>query len=207
MSTTYSVTKAANRLKLSTSTIRRFADTFVDYLPDYGKQQKGKRRELTESDLRHIFALVRMMENQPPGYGREDLLQALQEGQEQLVVPASLPRVENLAEAPVESPTASQEAPQPLATITPAQLEAFTDVLQRISVHLDKESAESKHLAPLDRLTAALEQDAAARKEEAEARKQQAATMDRMITALHAFIAAVVFILLITIAVAAGWIG
>jgi hypothetical protein len=31
--------------------------------------------------------------------------------------------------------------------------------------------------------------------------------MDRMITALHAFIAAVVFILLITIAVAAGWIG
>jgi hypothetical protein len=207
MMTTYSVTEAASRLKLSTSTIRRFADTFSDYLPDYGKQRKGKRRELTESDLRHILALVHLMENQPPGYGRDDLLQALQDGRERLVVPASLPRAESLAEAPVEPLTASQEAPQPLATITPAQLEAFTDVLQRISAHLDREAADNKQLAPLERLSAALEQDAAARKEEADARKQQAATMDRLITALHAFIAAVVFILLITIAVAAGWIG
>jgi DNA-binding transcriptional MerR regulator len=93
MANHYSPTQAARRLGVSTATIRRFADTFAELLPDYGEIEEGMRREFTEADLRHLWSIIQLMNEQPQGTSRQDLLDRLRDSKAPpLVVPAVLPQ-------------------------------------------------------------------------------------------------------------------
>jgi DNA-binding transcriptional MerR regulator len=116
MANRYSPTQAARRLDVSTATIRRFADTFAELLPDYGEIDEGMRREFTEADLRHLWAIIQLMNEQPQGTSRQDLLDRLRDPKAPpLVVPAVLPLpTEGLvAPEPVEKELKATGEPQP----------------------------------------------------------------------------------------------
>ena len=92
MSTPYQPSEASSLLGISRSTLRRYADTFQEFLPDYGRRRKGDRRLFSDGDLRTLWAIMDL-QKRTDVEGRDDLLDQLESPQgPQLVVPATLPR-------------------------------------------------------------------------------------------------------------------
>lgn len=86
----YTVKQSAELLGTSTATVRRIADEFAEHLPDY-QHTKGQVRQLTDNDLRTIYAIQsRLIDN--PAKTRAAILAELSEPDtEPLVIPATLP--------------------------------------------------------------------------------------------------------------------
>ena len=105
MSTTYPPSEASSRLGISRSSLRRYADLFREFLPDYNRKQKGQRRYFTDGDLRTLWAIMDLQKRSDVE-SREDLLDQLRRPDgPQLVVPASLPK-------PVPEPTPADQGDQ-----------------------------------------------------------------------------------------------
>ena len=76
MSTTYPPSEASSRLGISRSSLRRYADLFREFLPDYNRKQKGQRRYFTDGDLRTLWAIMDLQKRSDVE-SREDLLDQL----------------------------------------------------------------------------------------------------------------------------------
>ena len=97
----YSVSAAADLLSVSVSTVRRIADEFTGYLPDY-QPLPGEARRLSTADVLAISAILTRLQSRP-GLTRSALLRELSApGSEPLVIPAGLP---------VRQPQTAQESP------------------------------------------------------------------------------------------------
>jgi DNA-binding transcriptional MerR regulator len=150
---TYSPTQAARELGVSTATVRRFADTFAELLPDYSKIAEGERREFTDADLRHLWAIIQLMNEQPQGTSRQDLLASLQAADAPpLVVPARLPtpaETEIAQQPPEPEPVPPDNYPQ-----LPAQRRGLdSDMTEMVSTLIEAQStlvgAQSQQLPDL----------------------------------------------------------
>ena len=123
----YTVSSAAALLSVSVSTVRRIADEFTGYLPDY-QPLPGEARRLSTADVLTISAILTRLQARP-GLTRSALLAELSApGSEPLIIPASLP---------TKAPSTAQESPgraipsQPIQTdVIPSQtaLQALADV-------------------------------------------------------------------------------
>ena len=97
----YSVSAAADLLSVSVSTVRRIADEFTGYLPDY-QPLPGEARRLSTADVLTISAILTRLQSRP-GLTRSALLRELSApGSEPLVIPAELP---------VRQPQTAQDSP------------------------------------------------------------------------------------------------
>lgn len=86
----YTVSAAAAALSVSVSTVRRIADDFSGYLPDY-QPLPGEARRLSAADVLTISAILTRLQARP-GLTRSALLTELSApGSEPLIIPASLP--------------------------------------------------------------------------------------------------------------------
>ena len=127
MTPQYTVSSAAALLSVSVSTVRRIADEFTGYLPDY-QPLPGEARRLSTADVLTISAILTRLQARP-GLTRSALLAELSApGSEPLIIPASLP---------TKAPSTAQESPgraipsQPIQTdVIPSQtaLQALADV-------------------------------------------------------------------------------
>lgn len=142
MATQYTVSSAASQLGVSVSTVRRIADEFTGYLPDY-QPLPGEARRLSTADVLTISAILTRLQSRP-GLTRSALLRELSApGSEPLIVPAELPvrqpptaqdspgRAIDAVAIP-DSPRDTQTAIQALSTIAAdvARLHARIDGLQ-----------------------------------------------------------------------------
>jgi DNA-binding transcriptional MerR regulator len=83
--------QAADMLGVSKTTVRRYADTFQDVLPDFGKQD-GQRRTFTFQDVLYLWAIIDLHKRQPDGTSRDDVLSLVQDPTfDGLVIPDQLP--------------------------------------------------------------------------------------------------------------------
>ena len=97
----YTVSSAAALLSVSVSTVRRIADEFTGYLPDY-QPLPGEARRLSTADVLTISAILTRLQSRP-GLTRTALLRELSApGSEPLIVPAELP---------VRQPQTAQDSP------------------------------------------------------------------------------------------------
>ena len=97
----YTVSSAAALLSVSVSTVRRIADEFTGYLPDY-QPLPGEARRLSTADVLTISAILTRLQSRP-GLTRSALLRELSApGSEPLVIPAELP---------VRQPQTAQDSP------------------------------------------------------------------------------------------------
>ena len=90
MTPQYTISSAAAALSVSVSTVRRMADEFSQFLPDY-QPLPGEARRLSADDVRTLSALLARLQASP-GLTRSGLLRELSTGQgEPLVIPDTLP--------------------------------------------------------------------------------------------------------------------
>ena len=142
MTPQYTISSAAAALSVSVSTVRRMADEFSQFLPDY-QPLPGEARRLSADDVRTLSALLARLQASP-GLTRSGLLRELSTGQgEPLVIPDTLPtrqppsppdspgRAIDAIAIP-DSPRDTQTAIQALSTIAAdvARLHARIDGLQ-----------------------------------------------------------------------------
>lgn len=105
MPSLYTVSQAAKLLGTSPTTTRRLADEFADHLPDY-KPEKGVSRQLSDGDLRTIYAIQSRLQASPALTRAALLAELATPGSEPIVTPATLPTA-NPQEGK-ESPETSQ---------------------------------------------------------------------------------------------------
>jgi hypothetical protein len=127
MPSQYTVSAAAAALSVSVSTVRRIADEFTGYLPDY-QPLPGEARRLSQADVLTISAILSRLQARP-GLTRSALLAELSApGSEPLIIPASLST--KAPSTPQESPGKPIPSQPPQTDVIPSQtaLQAFSDV-------------------------------------------------------------------------------
>ena len=170
----------AKRLSTSPNTVRRLTASFSDWLSNDATPPTGGRRLYSEEDLA-ILEFVLNMRNR----GADD--------------PTIIARLERGIPLP-------RSSPEP-ATLPPAPAPAAIDVQPLITALEEQASAQRRLLATL---ATAREEEIAALRRLATAIEAQGQAHDRLINAAHlvfAGLAALVVIMLLTLAVAVGWIG
>ena len=138
MSEPHTVSESAQRLGVSVSTVRRFTDTFQPILPDYARRASGSPRELSEHDLRTLWAILEEMNHRPHGASREELLQEIEAGDVQLVVPATLPTVTTTTEEPTKAELMHDYRPQQTDLIVARNMGEVREALERLSERLER---------------------------------------------------------------------
>ena len=127
MSDGYLPSRSARMLGVSRSTLRRYADVFAEFLPDYSRPRRGDRRVLSDGDLRTLSAILdlhKRLQFDGTVVSREDLLDLLRSPDgPQLVVPAALPTPP--PEGSPEARTAGQEAQDGPAPLVRDQSQTF----------------------------------------------------------------------------------
>ena len=112
---------AGELLGVSRATVRRYADTFADILPDYDPQP-GVRRTLTYDDLLYLWAIMQLQKEQPEGTSRTDILDMIQAPDfSGLVIPDRLPTEEDQQVAAADLPAVAGQA-----DLVPALQEALS---------------------------------------------------------------------------------
>lgn len=135
----YTVSSAAALLSVSVSTVRRIADEFTGYLPDY-QPLPGEARRLSTADVLTISAILTRLQARP-GLTRSALLRELSApGSEPLIMPAELP---------VRQPQTAQDSPGRAIDIHGAQdslaqshaalqsLSTLADSMARLEARID----------------------------------------------------------------------
>ena len=140
MPTTHQPAHVARLLKISPTSLRRYAADFADLLPDYS-HQRDRKREFSAGDVGMLAAILQEMEAQPEGTTRSQL-------HDQLTTPGFPPLVPLPILAQV-TPGQAQEAaqgegssPAPLATTDAAAIVAtVTQAADRLSEALESAAA------------------------------------------------------------------
>ena len=146
MPSQYTVSAAAAALSVSVSTVRRIADEFTGYLPDY-QPLPGEARRLSQADVLTISAILSRLQARP-GLTRSALLAELSApGSEPLIIPASLST--KATSTAQESPGKPIPSQPPQTDVIPSQtaLQAFADVRSDVR----------QMIAPLSTLPAAMD--------------------------------------------------
>lgn len=219
MSDTYTPADVAKILDTSPATIRRMCEYFADHLSPAATPQKGQPRQFTAEDV-HVLQAARLAMND--GKTVDQVNAALQhfalppefrEPELPAVSPAT-PDVLILSQritAVLETMMGHQET----YTILAARLEALTAAQEEDTV------AHTAQIAALERLARAQEEEATARREQIAAQmasveimkehnastNRHAAALERLANSIVWVVAALSIIILLTLAVAVGWIG
>ena len=108
MPSQYTVNTAAAALSVSPSTVRRIADDYAAFMPDY-QPLPGEPRRFSRPDILAISAILSRL-NSRPGLTRAALLRELSEpGSEPLIIPAELSAPERAS--PQERPREPIDSP------------------------------------------------------------------------------------------------
>lgn len=154
MESQYTVSAAAAALSVSVSTVRRIADDFTAYLPDY-QPLPGEARRLSPADVRTISAILSRLQARP-GLTRSALLSELSApGSEPLIIPASLPAPERASpqDAPgraisVESGQASQGSADSPGPALPALRSEILSTVASLSERIERIERRESQPAP-----------------------------------------------------------
>ena len=183
--------KAAKHLAISANTVRRLTTAFADWLSDSATPPADGRRLYSEEDLA-VLELVVNMRNR--GASDVDIIQRLEAG---VPLPRNLPTfASDLDNLPTPPAPAALDV-EPLISALQGQAAAQSELITiLVSTHEEETQARREQTAMLERLASALEGETAAK--------------DRLISATHLVfvgILAVCIIVLLTLAVAVGWLG
>jgi DNA-binding transcriptional MerR regulator len=181
--------KVAKRLAISANTVRRLTTAFADWLSDSATPPADGRRLYSEEDLAVLELIVNMRNR---GASDVDIIQRLEAG---VPLPRNLPTFANTLDT-LPTPPAAHDV-EPLISALQGQAAAQNELITILaSVHEEETKARREQTATLERLASALEGETAAK--------------DRLINAAHLVfvgILAVCIIVLLTLAVAVGWLG
>jgi len=122
MASQHSIGATAKMIGTSTTTIRRLAADFSDYLPDY-QHVAGKARKFSDDDVKTLHAILTRLKA-TPGTSRSDLLTELSAlGSEPFIIPATLP-------IPIPDNLVDKSPDKPQQAIIRQAIQTGTDLAQ-----------------------------------------------------------------------------
>lgn len=182
----YQTSHVADTIGVSVSTVRRLCSRYADLLSEDATPRPGGRRQFTAEDIAVLREANRLT---LAGMEEEEIAQRLAQS----------------VTLPAEAVTAPTTAPPQLPTLS-FDTTALEDALQR---QVDAQDAQT---AALMRLATAQEEDTKERQRQAdiqlaivESLQIHSMAMDRLADRLVWIVGALLIIVLITVAVAAGW--
>ena len=183
MPETLTPSNLAKKLDISANTVRRITSTYADFLSEGATPPAGGRRIYTLEDAATIEMIVNM---QNLGRDEAEILTQLEQG-------IALPSDPSDAAREVTNPLSLSGQPNTLPTIS-IDMEPITAAIDRQTAA--QAVAQAEVIAAMERLASSRERDLASR--------------EKLINAANLIFAGIValcLIMLLTLAVAVGWIG